>query len=483
MWLGLDLGTGSAKAAIVSHKGAVVAEAAVGYEVRSAQPGWAETHPGHWWAAACRCVQALPAALRSDIQCIGLSGQMHGLVLVDASGRPLRPAVLWADSRAGAELAHYDAALRARLANPPTPGMMGPLLLWLQRHEPELFAQARWALLPKDWLRLQLVGSAASDPSDASGSLLADGRGQWDRSLMQALGLPPSLFPPVQASAALAGRLQARAASRLGLPVDIPVAVGAADTAAAALGSGLVDDGDAQLTVGSGAQIVVMRGAEPPASPRLNTYRAVDGPGLPGWYTMAAMQNAGTALEWVRALFGLSWAAFYDLAFASERPASQAIFLPYLNGERTPWMNPEARGGWSGLARSDTQGSLLHAALLGVAYSLRAGLDALRESGTPLRRLRLAGGGAVRPEWRQLLADVLGCELQPSTLANASARGAALLGAQAAGLLPTPLRESRPPDALDEPPVRPQANHDAGYWRFRDTYLALHDAGGSLGGA
>ncbi|MCW7537814.1 FGGY family carbohydrate kinase [Aquabacterium sp. A7-Y] len=476
MWLGLDLGTGSAKALLMSARGEVVAEAAGAYEVASFVPGWAETQPEHWWVAVCRCVNALPAPLRERVRGIGVSGQMHGVVLADAAGQALRPAVLWADSRAVEELARYGPAERERLLNPPTPGMMGPILLWLARHEAPLLRRARWALLPKDWLRLQLVGRAATDPSDASGTLLAGPDGLWDETLVSALRLDASLLPPVQPSASSAGPLLGEAARQLGLPAGIPVAVGAADTAAAALGSGLVEDGAAQLSVGSGAQIIVMRSTCPPRSPRLNAYHAVGGPGLPAWYTMAAMQNAGTALEWVRALFGLSWDSFYERAFAPGQPPSEALFLPYLNGERCPWMNPTARGGWVGLSRSDSQGSLLHAALLGVAYGVRAGYDSLRESGLPVSRLRLAGGGTTRPAWRQLLADVLGCPLDPVELPNASAQGAAWLGAAAAGELPGPLAECVQAglSAAGGDAIEPRTCHDAGYQRFREVYLGLH---------
>ncbi|AKJ28685.1 xylulokinase [Caldimonas brevitalea] len=476
LWLGLDLGTGSAKAAIVSPAGTVLAEASAGYEVLSRAPGWAETEPVSWWQAVCRCTRELPAPLRARVPSIGLSGQMHGVVLTAVDGQAVRPALLWPDQRAGAELGAYHDVHRERLANPLTPGMMGPLLLWLARHEPGALARARWALLPKDWLRWQMVGTAASDPSDVSGSLLSTPDGEWDMDLICDLGLGPHLFPPVRASADAAGTLRRDAADALGLPAGVTVATGAADTAAAAFGSGLVEPGMAQLSVGSGAQIIVMQRDCPAKTPQLNAYRAVVGAGGPGWYVMAAMQNAGTALEWVRALFDLSWEQFHEQAFGVDRRLSQALFLPYLNGERTPWMDAQARGAWVGLARSDDRPRLLHAALRGVAFALRAGLDVLRGGGHAVTALRLAGGGAAHPAWRQLLADVLGCPLWPSEVPNASARGAALLGALAAGLLdPAALP---PVAALSGPVVQPapdhQADHEADYARFRASYLALH---------
>ena len=433
MFLGLDLGTGSAKALLVAADGRIEAEASAPYGLDAPAAGWAQTEALRWWDAVCHCLQQLPAAARQAVRGVGLSGQMHGVVLADEHGRALHPALLWPDQRAVQEAARYGEMLRARLANPVTPGMAGPLLLWLQRHEPAAFQRARWALQPKDWLRMHLVGTAQTDPSDASGTLLAAPDGTWDEALVTALGLPLHLLPPVLPSRAVAGRLLRSAARELGLPEGVPVAVGAADTAAAAYGSGLLQDGDAQLTVGSGAQIVVMRRACPPRSGVLNAYCAVQGEGLPGWYAIAAMQNAGTALEWVRSLFGLTWETFYEQAFDAARPPSQAMFLPYLSGERTPWMSPSACGAWVGLARSDARPAMLHAALRGVAFSLRAGLEALDPQRSQVRRLHLAGGGTRHPAWRQMLADVLRCELHPTAVEAASAYGAALMAADAIG--------------------------------------------------
>jgi sugar (pentulose or hexulose) kinase len=434
MLLGLDLGTGSAKALLVAPDGRVVASASAAYAFESPQPGWAQIEPLRWWQAARQCVQALPVERRAEVRAVGLSGQMHGVVLADAQGRSVHPALLWPDRRALAECTRYGELLRSRLANPVTPGMMGPMLLWLQRHEPSVFQRARWAWLPKDWLRWHLAGEAATDPSDASGTLLSTPAGAWDEALITALGLPLHLFAPVRPSCTAAGSLRADAAQELGLPAGAVVAVGAADTAASAFGSGLRAPGDAQLTVGSGAQIVVMRDACPPLAPSLNAYCAVPAAGHAGWYAMAAMQNAGTALEWVRALFGLTWDEFHAKAFTPEAAQSGAIFLPYLSGERTPWMSADANGAWIGLTHSDTPATLVHAALLGVAFSLRAGLEALDPSRTLVRRLLLAGGGTRHPAWRQMLADVLGCELQPAVVESASAYGAARIAAESIGL-------------------------------------------------
>src|SRR5690349_10428836 len=259
--LGLDLGTSSAKAVVLDTGGTVLAQASAGYPVTSAQPGYAESDPRLWWQAVAGC--AREAVGRSGVQpvAIGLSGQMHGLVMTAADGRALRPALLWADSRATGPLRTYrelGSAALDRLANPLFPGMAGPLLAWVAACEPGVYAGARWALSPKDWLRGRLTGEIHAEPSDASATLLYDVPGdRWDLEVVEALGLDAGLLAPLlPSSAAVAGRLTASAAAELGLPAALPVAAGAGDTAAGALGAGVFDASDIQLTVGTGAQVI-----------------------------------------------------------------------------------------------------------------------------------------------------------------------------------------------------------------------------------
>ncbi|KWE59055.1 carbohydrate kinase [Burkholderia ubonensis] len=428
--LGIDLGTGSVKLVTLDPDGVERAVASEPYALSSPQPGWAEIAPQAWWDALVRAAARLPADERAQVAAIGFSGQMHGVVLIDAAGRAVRPALLWPDTRA-ARLA--GAADWPDVPNPVAPGMAGPLLRWMAASEPAALRAARWAVQPKDWLRIALGGDVAADPSDACATALATPDGAWDAARLDALGLPRALFAPVRASTAPCGVLAAQAAAALGLPAGVPLATGAADTACAALGSGLVADGDALLTTGSGGQIVVLADRLPAARRGLHRYRAAAGG---GYYTMAAMQNVGLALEAVRGWLGYaSWPAAYDDAFA--QPASERLsFLPYLTGERSPWMNPDARGGWLGLGLGDTRGAMMRAAFEGVAFALRAGLDAIRAEGAERRAvasLRLAGGGSVDPRWRQLLADALGASLDAVDCPNAATRGAALLAGVAIG--------------------------------------------------
>jgi xylulokinase len=364
--------------------------------------------------------------------------------------------------------------------------MAGPSLLWLRDHEPGVYSSARWALQPKDWLRLRLTGEAAAEPSDASATLLYDLiADDWAYPVVEALGLRAGLLAPLVASAGVAGTLTEEAASGLGLRAGIPVAAGAADTAAAMLGGGLLLPGAVQLTVGTGAQIVTPKNAsEPDPHERTHLYRSATAnpPGL--WYSMAAIQNAGLALEWVRKVLGVSWEEVYEEAFAVPPGAGAVVFLPYLSGERTPRFDPGARGAWTGLGLDHDRGHLLRAALEGVAFALREGLEALEGTGTPVAELRLAGGGASGAggsgaPWRQLLADVLGRPLRllpEGVSAVASARGAALLAGLASGayrnagetlgLAPEPGRAVHPGETARE--------YEESYARYGRLYPRLY---------
>jgi xylulokinase len=424
-FLGIDLGTGSLKLAIVDANGHEIATSGAAYSVVSERPGWAETAVDTWYAALLDAASRLPSAERAAVSAIGFSGQMHGVVPADADGRALRPAMLWPDTRAHALL---DAWPEPQ-PNPVAPGMAGPLLRWLALNEPETAAATHRALQPKDWLRVKLGGACATDPSDACATALAEPSGVWDDALIERLKLPRAWFAAMSASHERGGELSAQAAASLGLKAGIPMATGAGDTPCAALGSGLSADGHALLTTGTGGQIVVMCADAPAPARGLHTYRAANG----AWYRMAAMQNVGVALERVRGWLGFaSWPEAYDEAFAADASASVS-FLPYLSGERSPWMNPSARGGWLGLGLNDTRGTMMRAAFEGVAFALRAGLDAIRANGTPLTSMRLAGGGSIDARWRQLLADALQVELHAVDCPNAATRGAALLGGIAAG--------------------------------------------------
>ena len=480
--LGLDLGTSSAKAVVIDPGGQVLSQASAGYAVTSAMAGYAESEPTHWWRAVAACAREAVRAAGAPPSAIGLSGQMHGLVMTAADGGALRPALLWADSRAAGSLRAYQrlgSRALARLANPLAPGMTGPLLKWIAENEPRTYAEARWALQPKDWIRARLTGEFRAEPSDASATLLYDVMGdRWDASVVSALGLDAALLAPLlPSSGALAGHLTATAGAELGLPAGIPVAAGAGDTAAAALGSGAVSSGavssgDIQLTVGTGAQVI-----QPLAVPvsradaGINLYRSAT---PDGWYHMGATLSAGLSLNWVREIMSATWQELYASAGRPGQP-HDPIFVPHLAGERTPYSDPALRGSWTGLSLADDRTSLLRSALEGTAFAIRDALDVLLADHRP-PRLRLAGGGTLAAGWRQLLADVLGLPLYAVDVPAASGRGAALLGAHAAGRLSFadiggPLAPAVRLAAEPEPAA--VAWHAARHARFRRIVAAL----------
>lgn len=437
--LGIDLGTGSTKAVLVDEEGRTVGVGASAHEVRSPRAGWAESDAEAWWTSAREAVQwalaeATGAGRPPRVLGLGLSGQMHGALLVDEEARPLRPAVLWADQRAVAEADAYRAfpeALRLALANPVTPGMTGPLLAWLRANEPERYSTARWALLAKDWLRARLTGEVASDPSDASGTLLADvERRGWCFEAVEALGLRSSLLPPISASDAEGGRLLPEAASALGLPSGLPVAVGAGDTAAALVGQGPPELGVVVLNVGTGAQAVVRRlRPEPDRDLRYHVFAEAGS----GYFALAAIQAAGLAFEWAWAALGCDWTEAYRLLAEARPVAGGAVFVPHLAGSRSPHMATGASGGFVGLRLATSRADLVRAVFQGVAFSIREAAECLPELSDG-SEVRLAGGGSVVPAWQQLLADALGRPIVVAAAEHASARGAALLAASVAGV-------------------------------------------------
>jgi xylulokinase len=481
--LGLDLGTSSAKAVVIDAMGTVLSQASAGYAVTSARAGYAESEPGDWWRAVIACAREAVHAAGTAPAAIGLSGQMHGLVLTEAGGEAVRPALLWPDTRAAGALRAYrrlPPGALARLANPLAAGMAGPLLVWIAENEPRTYSAARWALQPKDWLRGRLTAEVNAEPSDASGTLLYDVPGdRWDTETVTELGLDPSLLAPLlPSSGALAGCLTQTAAAELGLSAGIPVAAGAADTAAAVLGSGVVSAADIQLTVGTGAQVI--RPAAAPASRAgagVHLYRSAT---PRGWYNMGATLSAGLSLNWVRETMNASWDELYASA-GQPGQGGDPLFVPHLSGERTPYTDPALRGSWTCLSLAHDRASLLRSALEGTAFAIRDALDALLGGERP-PRLRLAGGGSLAGGWRQLLADVLGLPLYAVDVPAASGRGAALLGACAAGQLSfADIQGPLAPQArlVAEPDPATAAFHAERHARFRHTVAALaHPAEG-----
>jgi xylulokinase len=424
--LGADLGTSGLKLLALDRTGRVVAEAERGYPVDRPGPDRAETDVGTWRHAFDEALAALAPALAGvRVLGLGLSGQMHGAVLVDADGAALRPAMLWADSRAGAELDLWRSlpqADRAALANPLVPGMTGPMLAWLARHEARTLERAAAVLLPKDALRATLLPGAppATDRSDASATLLWDvTTDDWSAPAVAAAGVDPALLPDVRPSDEVLGTAT--------LPVgDVPVVTGGADTPLALLAAG---SPVAQLNLGTGAQLLRPGWMpRPVAEPVVHGYADVTG----GWYAMAALQNGGSAWEWVCGVLGMSWADLFAAAAATPAGAGGVTFRPFLTGERGGIARPSDRGGWSGLHPGTTRADLARAAVEGLAFAIGAAfrlLDVPEDD----QAVVLTGGGARPAVVRQLLADVLGRPMRPLPLRSASAIGAAVLAGRGVG--------------------------------------------------
>ncbi len=469
MFLGIDLGTGSIKTLLVDGGGVTIGRGSVSCPPGSPSAGRSEADPAAWWHALGIAARQALGGNRSPVRAIGLSGQMHGLVGIDDQHLVVHPAILWPDVRAVRELESFSAlpgAMLDRLANPLAVGMAGPSLLWLSAHRPDVVSRARWWMQPKDWLRSRLTGRIAGEHSDASATLLYDVYAQeWATDVTSALGLDPDQLPPLIESTALAGQLTEEAASHLGLPVGVPVAAGGADAACSQFGFGALPTGWAHLTVGSGATITISRSRPVGDSTRrTHLYRSVE---RDRWYAMAAMQNIGLALDWVRRLLGADWTEVYGSLSLSPPGANGVLFLPYLSAERTPHVDATATGSWVGLHANADRADVLRAAVEGCVLSIRDGLDALQSTGAAIDVLRIAGGGSVDPRMRQLLADVLDRPLASSGAIDASAFGACRLAARSIG------DELAPPDVdyriVSEPRAQ-DGEFDAQLARFRATY-------------
>ena len=477
--LGIDLGTSQVKALLCARDGTVLGQGAAGYQVSTPRPGWAEADPEQWWHAVRTAVREAVGPAQAEVTGLAAVGQMHGLILLAERYGVLRPPIIWLDRRADAEVADYQRLppdLRARLGNAPSAGMAGPLLLWLSRHEPDAYRRARWMLQPKDWLRCRLTGlrvEPATDPTDASGTLLFDlARGTWATDVARALGLRTDLLPALRPPTEIAGTLLPAPADQLGLPSGLPVATGASDTAASLLAAHLpAADRWALLTLGTGGQLIVPSATTPipnipfseypslaDLSGTTNLFRSVDG----GTYRLAGAQNVGVTLDWVRRTLDASWDELYATA-ARPWQADTPVFLPQLAGER--WDEESSGGAWIGLTLAHQREDLMRAALEGVAFLLRGKLDDMRAAGCAPDKIRLAGGGARHPAWRQLLADALAVPLYPAGAGWLTARGAALIAARAIGMA-----GARRPDRSEdkeEAVTGASQQAEANYRRFR----------------
>src|SRR5215471_5620953 len=437
MWLGIDIGTGGTRALLVDERGKIRASATAPHEdMLMERPLWAEQRPHNWWDAALEAIRgALARAQISgrEVRGIGLSGQMHGLVILDKDNEVIRPSLIWCDQRSQAQVDYVNrtvgsAKILSYTANPVLTGFTLPKLLWVRGHEPENYARVRKMLLPKDYVRFQLTGEFATEVSDASGTALFDVvRREWSSPMIDALSLDPAILPECHESVAITGAISASVAGVTGLAPGTPVVGGGADQASSAVGNGIVEPGAVSCTLGtSGVVFAHLEQVAYDPLGRVHTFcHAVPGK----WHVMGVTQGAGLSLQWFRDQF--CPASDYDalMSEAAQSPAgAQGLFwLPYLMGERTPHLDPTARGGWIGLTAAHTRADLVRSLLEGVSYSQKDCLDVIEQMGVAAKSVRLSGGGARSPFWQQMLADVFGKPVSILENQEGSAYGAALL--------------------------------------------------------
>ena len=445
MLLGLDVGTGGTRAVVIDRHGALIASASADHApIQSQSFGWAEQDPADWWQAAQQAIRSVLAATGPEtaIEAMALTGQMHGCVMLDAAGSVLRPALIWCDQRTQpecdwlSETIGFDQIIDL-VANPALPNFTLTKLLWVRSHQPEIFARIRHVLCPKDYVRFRLTGELAMDVHEASGTLLLDVTNRrWSEEMADRAGIPLAWLPPLYESPEICARINAAGATATGLPIGLSVAAGAGDQGAGAVGMGILSPGSVSATIGTSG-VVFAATSQPIKDPRgrLHTFCHA-APGL--WHVMGVTNGAGLSLRFFRDIF--SPQTSYDdllLQAASAPPGSGGIlWAPYLFGERTPHLDPEARAAFVGITATHTQAHFLRAVLEGVAMSLRDSLSLFAALHIPVSSIRLGGGGARGKLWRQIQADVYGQPVQLLAAEEGGAFGAALLAGTGIGVWP-----------------------------------------------
>ncbi len=490
--IGIDIGTSATKTVLFDETGAVLASHSEEYPMIQPQNGWAEQDPNDWVRAALVGLRAVCEGVEaSEIAGIGLSGQMHGLVLLDDQNKVIRPAILWCDSRTDAQCETITRLvgkerLLAITASPALPGFTASKILWVRENEPENYVRAKKILLPKDYVRFCLTGVFATDVSDASGTQLLDiAARDWSPEMLEALSIDPALLPKVYESPQITGALTEAAAAQTGLGTNIPVVAGAGDNAAAAVGTGVVEEGKAFATIGTSG-VVYAHTDQMHTDPqgRVHTFCCA----VPGaWHVMGVTQAAGLSLKWLRdtlcegeiarakAQNISAYALMDDMARSSPIGANRLLFLPYLMAERTPHLDADCRGVFFGLSAMHERRDLVRAVLEGVTYSLRDCLEVLRQMQVCPASMAACGGGSASLLWRAMLADVFGIPITTMQSQEGPALGAAILAGVGAGVY-----ESVPAACQmllrQKETLAPQAQNTAAYERVYELYKKLYPA-------
>ena len=492
--IGVDVGTSGTKAIAMDESGTLLASTLKEYPLHSPKPNWAEQNPADWHKATLEALTELAAKVNAkNVVAIGLTGQMHGSVFLDADNNVLRPALLWCDQRTAPQCAEItekaggEAALVEMVANPALTGFTAPKILWLRDNEPDLFEKTRKVLLPKDYIRLLLTGEYATDVADASGTLLFDVKNRcWHRGLMSLLGLDSELMPRAYEGPEVTGKLLPKVAEKTGLPAGIPVIAGGGDQAAGGVGCGIVRPGVVSSSLGtSGVVFAFSEGVSADPKGRVHTFcHAVPGK----WHVMGVMLSAGGALQWFRnslcneertkAAAEDRDAYEYITEAAETVPAGSEglLFLPYLTGERTPHKDPYAKGAFIGLSLRHNKAYMARAVLEGVAYGMRDSLDIMREMGVPLKVSRISGGGARSALWRRIMADTGRIAISRINVDEGPAYGAAILAGVGAGCYNNVEQACdaiiRETDQI-QPDEQAASTYDAWLDEYRNAYAAL----------
>lgn len=493
--IGIDLGTSGTKTVLFDAGGTVIAEATAEYPLYQPKNGWAEQDADDWARAGMDTLRAVIEKSGIDpgsVAGIGISGQMHGLVMLDEDGRPLRRSIIWCDQRTAKECGEITERVgRERLieitANPALTGFTASKILWVRNNEPEIYARCRHILLPKDYLRYRLTGLFATEVSDASGMQLLDVPGRcWSQEVLGALDIDPGLLGDMYESPQITGYVTAQAAAETGLAQGTPVVGGAGDNAAAAVGTGVVTDGRAFATIGTSG-VVYAHSDKIAIDPkgRVHTFCCA----VPGaWHIMGVMQAAGLSMQWFRNNLaqGMSYAELDELASKAPVGANRLIYLPYLMGERTPHLDADCRGVFFGLSAMHGTGDMARAVMEGVSYSMRDGMEILKGMGVDISELYACGGGAKSAFWRQMLADVFGVKARTVKCTEGPALGVAVLAAVGAGIYPSVPEACRAMvhdrDELD-PDMEKHADYDRFYRVYTGLYPKLKDSFKELAGS
>ncbi len=489
-FLGVDVGTSGVKAILVDTSGDVLASAITPLQLATPQPGWAEQDPDAWWAAASAAIRTVLAARPGDSpDAVGVSGQMHSSVFLDAHGEVIRPALLWCDGRTTDECREItervggEQRLRELASNPALEGFTLPKVLWLRRHEPEAFARLATVMLPKDFIRFKLTGVVATEPSDASATLMYDtARLRWSTEILDAVNVSRSIVPDVGGSSEILGRVSVEGAGATGLRPGTPVVGGGADNACGAAGVGAIAPGEAVSSWGTSGTVLAPM-SEPRVDPtlRAHTFCHV----VPGvWYLMGVVLSAGGAFAWYRDQLARD---LTSTGQANERLNAEAMgippgaegvtFLPYLQGERTPHRDATARGAILGLSLAHSRAHVTRAVVEGVCFALRDSVTILQELGVVPNHMLLTGGGARVPFLRRMQAEVFGLPVCTVNREEGPAYGAALLAAVGAGAFPNLASAAaatlqRAP--VEQPAPGAHAAYDEPYRRFRESFHAAH---------